>query len=47
MRELASFVLAQASTTKSFAIEDLLRPEGIVFQLVFAMGAIKSESSAQ
>ena len=40
MRELASFVLAQASTTKSFAIEDLLRPEGIVFQLVFAIAIL-------
>ena len=40
MRELASFVLAQASTTKSVAIEDLLRPEGIVFQLVFAIAIL-------
>ncbi|GBO56744.1 hypothetical protein APA_5079 [Pseudanabaena sp. lw0831] len=40
MRELTSFVLAQASTTKSFSIEDVLRPEGIVFQLVFAIAIL-------
>jgi hypothetical protein len=40
MRDFTSFVLAQASTTKSFAIEDLLRPDGIVFQLVFAIAIL-------
>jgi len=40
MRELTSFALAQASTTKSFAIEDLLSPEGVVFQLVFAIAIL-------
>jgi len=40
MRDFTSFVLAQTSTTKSFAIEDLLRPDGIVFQLVFAIAIL-------
>ena len=40
MRDFTSFVLAQASTTKSFAIEDLLKPDGIVFQLVFAIAIL-------
>jgi hypothetical protein len=40
MRELTSFALAQASTTKSLAIEDLLSPEGVVFQLVFAIAIL-------
>jgi hypothetical protein len=40
MRDFTSFVLAQASTTKSFAVEDLLKPDGIVFQLVFAIAIL-------
>jgi Conserved TM helix len=40
MRELTSFVLAQATTTKSFEIGDLLKPDGLVFQLVFAIAIL-------
>ncbi|MBD2177142.1 mechanosensitive ion channel [Pseudanabaena sp. FACHB-1998] len=37
MPQFTSFLLAQTSTTKSFAIEDLLRPDGLVFQIIFAV----------
>ncbi|OYQ66942.1 hypothetical protein B9G53_02655 [Pseudanabaena sp. SR411] len=40
MRDFTSFILAQTSTTRSFAIEDLLRPDGIVLQLVFAIAIL-------
>ncbi len=40
MHNFTSFVLAQTSTTKSFVIEDLFRPEGLVFQLVFAIAIL-------
>ncbi|MFM7600633.1 MAG: mechanosensitive ion channel [Pseudanabaena sp.] len=40
MRDFTAVVLAQTTTTKSFAIEDLLRLDGIVFQLVFAIAIL-------
>jgi len=40
MRDFPSFVLAQASTTTSFSLENLLKPDGILFQLVFAIAIL-------
>ncbi len=37
MHDFPSFLLAQTSTAKGFAIEDLLKPDGLVLQLVFAI----------
>lgn len=37
MHTFTSLVLAQISTAKSFAVEDLLKPDGLVFQLVIAI----------
>ncbi len=35
-----SYLLAQTSTSRSFAVEDLLKPDGIVFQLVIAIAIL-------
>ncbi len=40
MHDFTSVVLAQTATTKSFEVGDLLRPEGLVFQLVFAIAIL-------
>ncbi len=40
MRDFSSFLLAQTSTEKGFAIEDLLKPDGLVFQLIFAIAIL-------
>jgi hypothetical protein len=40
MDGINSFLLAQASTEKAFAVEDLLKPDGLVFQLVFAIAIL-------
>lgn len=40
MRDFNSFLLAQTSTARSFAVEDLLKPDGLVFQLVFAIAIL-------
>lgn len=40
MRDFPSFLLAQTSTAKGFAIEDLLKPDGFVWQLVFAIAIL-------
>ncbi|NMF57379.1 mechanosensitive ion channel [Pseudanabaena yagii] len=40
MHEFPSFLLAQTSTAKGFAIEDLLKPDGLVLQLVFAIAIL-------
>lgn len=40
MIDSAFFLLAQTSTAKNFAIEDLLKPDGLVFQLVFAIAIL-------
>ncbi|WP_055075423.1 mechanosensitive ion channel [Pseudanabaena sp. 'Roaring Creek'] len=39
MRDFTYFLLAQ-TTAKSFGIEDLLKPDGLVFQLVFAIAIL-------
>lgn len=40
MHDFNSFLLAQTSTAKGFAVEDLLKPDGLVFQLVFAIAIL-------
>jgi hypothetical protein len=40
MHDINSFLLAQTSTAKAFAVEDLLKPDGLVFQLVFAIAIL-------
>ena len=40
MRDFNSFLMAQTSTAKGFAVEDLLKPDGLVFQLVFAIAIL-------
>jgi hypothetical protein len=40
MSNLNSFLLAQTSAVKPFPIEDLLKPDGLVFQLVFAIAIL-------
>jgi hypothetical protein len=40
MRDFTSFVLAQTSTTTNFSLDNLLKPDGIVFQLVFAIAIL-------
>ena len=40
MHDFNSFLLAQTATAKGFAVEDLLKPDGLVFQLVFAIAIL-------
>ena len=40
MHDINSFLLAEVSTAKGFAVEDLLKPDGLVFQLVFAIAIL-------
>ena len=40
MHTFNSLVLAQTSTAKSFAVEDLLKPDGLVFQLIVAIAIL-------
>ena len=40
MHDINSFLLAQTLPTKGFAVEDLLKPDGLVFQLVFAIAIL-------
>lgn len=40
MRDFNSFLLAQTSTAKGFAVEDLLKPDGLVLQLIFAIAIL-------
>lgn len=40
MHYISSFLLAQTQTTKGFAVEDLLKPDGFVFQLVIAIAIL-------
>ena len=40
MHDFNSFMLAQTATAKGFAVEDLLKPDGLVFQLVFAIAIL-------
>ena len=40
MHEFMSVVLAQTATTKSIEVGDLLKPDGLVFQLVFAIAIL-------
>ena len=40
MRVVTSFLLAQTSTGRTFVVEDLLRPEGLVFQLICAIAIL-------
>ncbi len=40
MRDFNTFLLAQTSTGRSFAVDDLLKPDGLVLQLVFAIAIL-------
>jgi hypothetical protein len=40
MHDINSFLLAQMSPAKGFVVEDLLKPDGLVFQLVFAIAIL-------
>jgi len=40
MHDINSFLLAQTSTAKAFEVGDLLKPDGLVFQLVFAIAIL-------
>lgn len=40
MPDFNTFLLAQTSTTRSFAVDDLLKPDGLVLQLVFAIAIL-------
>jgi hypothetical protein len=40
MHDFMSVVLAQTATTRSFEVGDLFRPEGLVFQLIFAIAIL-------
>ncbi len=40
MHDINSFLLAQTSTGNGFAVNDLLKPDGLVFQLVFAIAIL-------
>ncbi len=40
MRDFSSFLLAQTTTARDFAVGDLLKPDGLVFQLVFAIAIL-------
>jgi len=40
MHDINSFLLAEASTAKAFEFQDLLKPDGLVIQLVFAIAIL-------
>jgi hypothetical protein len=40
MLDFNTFLLAQTSTGRSFAVDDLLKPDGLVWQLVFAIAIL-------
>ena len=40
MHDINSFLLAQTSTAKGFEVGDLLKPDGLVVQLVFAIAIL-------
>jgi hypothetical protein len=40
MPDSTYFLLAQTSTTRGFVVEDLLRPDGLVFQLIIAIAIL-------